>query len=179
MIWLSSERLLFLQVPRCASTSIGSALVAMGAERIGHRHMAPHDATPEQIDAVGHYVRRARVVLVVVREHVDWWRSFYDFWRRDPGSEVTIEWILEKQATSKWSAWKRWHNGSRFLFGRYTQYATRIVQYERLAEDLPDLLPGIVLPELNRSSRTSVVPDKTAKWIRHYYRLERQMLGYE
>ena len=118
----------------------------------------------------------------MVRDHVDWWRSYYDY-NPDRNRSLSIAWIRKHQAMAEWRSIRRWPRACRFLFGPFLVYASDMLHFETLDDDLTRLLddvgaPRVELPIVNVSKQRSVMPDDVAEYIRSWYVLERQLLGY-
>jgi len=178
MILWPEYKLAFLGVPRTASTSLHIGLMAAGAKGVGGQHQWPSKRYPQSLVVRQPGWRTA----IVVREHVDWWRSYYDY-RPQRNRVMTEGWVRKQQAAAEWRSMRRWPYACRWLYGPYLIYATDVLKFETLQADLDAVLGDVGAPPVkllieNRSERRTRVPSDTAEFIRDWYSLERKMLGY-
>jgi hypothetical protein len=98
-IFLEAQKLLFLQVPGTASTSLETALLSQAAgKQIGGKHATVDELAAD--DSTKHYTNEASLTICIVRNHFDW---FYSEWLRS-----RTRWVYELDgAALNWGAHKR------------------------------------------------------------------------
>jgi hypothetical protein len=200
-IFLEAQKLLFLQVPGTASTSLETALLSQAAgKQVGGKHATVDELAAD--DATKSYISEASLTVCIVRNHFDW---FYSEWLRSRTRWVyvldgaALTWgplkrlEIKNACAMEFIEWMNWRLDAYqrdkpewTLFGSFTKSAGKTFKMEEI-EKLSSWLDDdynlqISLVRENVTKKTGVYwqyyDKSTRERIEYLYKDELAALGY-
>ena len=154
-LYYGKKRVHFLAMPRTASKSCGAALTKLGAVKHGGHH---------SVDVYHTTVEPGDLVLTTVRNHWDWFVSFWHlngcpdkFENYVPALIKNSEWIQRNPDCTRCE-----------LFWKYVPLSSIVLRYESIEQDFTNVLVsnGFPKPTLERVGKPKPKPYQS------YYRPE-------
>jgi hypothetical protein len=171
-----ARRLCFLANPRTGSESVANALEHAGWEKVREHHTTPAE-TPS-IDLTGRIAGKSWSVATAVRSHWDTFPSWLHFHWPERAEPFTPELLREVVDATTWIS-------ETSLFGLMLPYATVVLRYEALDDDLatwlghPLPLPARLGVSRHRRPTSFYWSNPAAvRWVTERYGYELREWGY-
>lgn len=163
----------FLAMPRTGSKACRDALKALGGVTFDEHH---------SITMYDDVVQKGDLVISTVRNHWDWFASFWELNQRPGKFNRFVPKLCEE---SQWIDRNPTCNECR-LFWEYTPLSTHILRYERLDLDLNEVLTGHGFPAVTLKQTGKKKPRpyqiyykvRTREYIRELFKDEIKHYGY-